>query len=182
MSATPPLTATPGDYRLGVTAQSRLTPELLLSAEHLVTVLPVDGVALDVRPDPIFTIPWGPDNQLQLPDAGYTLWVTNTSNIARTFDVNLTGLEADWLLFNGQTGQDAASVNLTPGGVALVGLYISPTLTALPPAGTFTPLAPSSRPRTTPPLRIMTATPSRFRPCLLTPWRLSQPFNSPRPA
>ncbi len=147
VTLTPPLSALPGVYAIALTAQSVLYPTALVTAEHVVTLGQVDGVALDIRPDPIFTIPWGPrapgasdsdvsQGRMQLTGAGYTVWLTNTSNIARDFTLTVSGLDPAWMSLGGQTGASSLSLALSAGQAVGVGLYLSPTLTALPPAGT----------------------------------------------
>ncbi|MFO7536907.1 MAG: transglutaminase domain-containing protein, partial [Chloroflexota bacterium] len=146
VSAGPPLGSAAGDYSLQVVAQSHTYPGLFVAAEHTVTVMDSEGVALAVHNDPFITVPWGPaaDNavpgstnsgQLQLTGAAFTIDITNTSSIAHTFDLSVSGLAADWVILSGAAGQTAATISLPAGGVGQLGLYISPTL-SLPAAGT----------------------------------------------
>jgi hypothetical protein len=140
--ATPPPGAAPGDYTLLVTAQSVSRPALIASALHTVTTTPYSGLEMDVAPDPLITVPWGPkaegalpgdtnNGQLQLPDAAYTIHVTNTSTVAHLFDIAVSGdVPPDWLILS------TDHVTLPAGGSGQVGLYISPTVTTLPPPGT----------------------------------------------
>ncbi len=149
VTAAPPLGAAPGDYAISLTAQSGQFPTLSTTATHLVTVNPFNGLEAALQPDPLLTVPWGPPApgatadsltaKLQLPDAAYAIWITNTSTISHTFDVMVDGLAGDWVLLNGEMGSGAASLLLPAGAVARLSLVISPTLTVLPPAGTLYP-------------------------------------------
>ena len=82
-------------------------------------------------------MPWGPaspntypefnNGRLQLPDAAFTLDITNTATVSHTFDVNVTGLPDGWLLLSGEpAAQTQTAVTLPAGGVGQLGLYISP--------------------------------------------------------
>ncbi len=151
VTATPPLGTVPGDYAVRVSVQSSAHPDLVASAVHTVTVTPAQGVALDVAPDPQFTVPWGPgdpnaspgdtnDGRIQLTGAAFTVDVTNTSTVAHTFNLSVSGLPDGWtLLSTAVTPTNSASITLPSGGVGQVGLYISPTVTMLPPPGTVEP-------------------------------------------
>ena len=61
VTATPPSGAAPADYTLVVTAQSATSPNLILTAEHTVTITSYDGIQLDLVPDPLITVPMGPE-------------------------------------------------------------------------------------------------------------------------
>lgn len=139
--------AQPDNYTFQVIAQSYSQPELVVTGEFIVTIIPYNGINLDVVEESLITVPWGPGNpnalpgdnnngQVQLPDAAYTINITNTSTVSHTFDVSVSGLPDGWLLLSGAEGQTMTALTLPAGGVGQVGLYISPTVTALPPAGT----------------------------------------------
>jgi len=139
ITATPPLGATPGDYAILVTAESSAYPDLFVSAIHVVTTTPFQGMVMAVAEDSLITVPIGPakpgtlpgdtnSGQIQLPDAAYTIDVTNTSTVSHTFDVSVTGLPAGWLILSGAEGNTDTTVTLPAGGVGQIGLYISPTL------------------------------------------------------
>jgi uncharacterized repeat protein (TIGR01451 family) len=153
VTATPGVnTAVEGDYTFSIVAQSYTRPELVASTEHTVSILPHQGMEMDVASDPFTTVPWGPANpdalpgdtnngQLQLTGAAYTVGITNTSTTSHTFAIDVSGLPDGWLILSGAEGQTQTFVTLPAGGVGQVGLYISPTLTALPPAGTAYPFS-----------------------------------------
>ncbi len=149
ISATPPLGAEPGDYAILVTAQSSTYPDLFASAVHTVSTISYQGMALDVAEDPLITVPWGPadpnalpgdtnNSRVQLPGAAYTIDITNTSTTSHTFSISISGpyLPSDWLVLSGAEGQTTITLSLPAGDVGQIGLYISPTVTALPLAGT----------------------------------------------
>jgi uncharacterized membrane protein/uncharacterized protein YegL len=145
LTVTPTLTTAPGDYSLLVTAQSDLYPTAVAAVEHLVTVEPIQGVEVTIQPDPIYTIPFGqPDNplntttnngQIQIPDAAYAVQIVNRSSQPHTFDVTVSGLNPDWLIFAGGEGQTAAQVTLPAGGTTWLGLYVQPDTPELPAPG-----------------------------------------------
>ncbi|MDY7075403.1 MAG: hypothetical protein SXV54_00630, partial [Chloroflexota bacterium] len=102
---------------------------------------------MDVAPDPLITVPFGPKDpnalpydtnsgQVQLPGAAFTVDITNTSTVSHTFDVVVTGLPEGWLVLSGNEGYTQTTVTLPAGGIGQVGLYVSPTVTTLPPVGT----------------------------------------------
>jgi len=148
VTATPPLGAESGDYTILVTVQSGSHPDLFASTTHTVTVTPHQGLAVDLAPDHLTTVPFGPaapnaapgdtnNGQLQLTDAAYTVDITNTSTTSHTFNLSESGLPNGWAILSGAgDGATSTSVALPPGGFGQVGLYISPTLEMLPPAGT----------------------------------------------
>jgi uncharacterized membrane protein len=151
VTATLPLGAEPGDYTILVTVQSGSHPDLFASATHTVTVTPHQGLLMGVTPDSLTTVPFGPadpnsapgdtnNGQLQLTDAAYTVDITNTSTTSHTFNLSESGLPNGWAILSGAgDGATSTSVALPPGGFGQVGLYISPTLEMLPPAGTHYP-------------------------------------------
>ncbi len=154
VAATPPTGTPPQDHAILVTARLTSAPSVYASAVHTVTTTSFEGMALRVIPDPLVTVPWGPaasgsrpgstnDGRIQLPDSAYSVRISNTSTVSRTFSLAVTGLPAGWLLFNGSAA-DQTTVHLPPGAVGQVGLYISPTLSTLPPAGTLYPFSVSA--------------------------------------
>lgn len=139
VTAAPPLGATPGDYAILVTAQSSQYPDLFVSAIHTVSTTDFEGMQMAVAEDPLITVPVGPlapnsipgdtnTGQMQLTGAAYTIDITNTSTVSHTFDINVSGLPAGWLILSGAEGDTATSVTLPAGDVGQIGLYISPTL------------------------------------------------------
>jgi uncharacterized membrane protein/PKD repeat protein/uncharacterized protein YegL len=148
LTVTPPLTAAPGDYTVIATAQSHLYPTAVAAAEQVVTVEPIQGVDVTIQPDPIYTIPWGePDGpegatnngQVQIPNAAYTVEIVNRSSQPHTFDVNVSGLNPDWLIFAGAEGQTTTQVTLLAGATTWIGLYVRPDTAVLPAPGTSLP-------------------------------------------
>jgi len=148
VTATPPLGAHPGDYTLLVTVQSSAYPDLFLAAEHTVTVTPYQGMASDVAYDTLITVPTGKlaspplggtgggalpgatnDGRAQVPQAAYTVDITNTSTTSHTFAIDVdTAFPAGWLILSGAEGATQTAVTLPAGGIGQIGLYISPTL------------------------------------------------------
>ncbi|MCI0731835.1 MAG: tandem-95 repeat protein, partial [Chloroflexi bacterium] len=154
VTALPPAGAPPGDYTILVTAQSQSYPDLFVYAEHLVTTIPFQGLELAVAEDELITVPWGEpeaspllfaetnNGQIQLPDAAYTINITNTSTVDHIFEVNVSGLPAGWLLLSGAQPQETTTaISLPAGGVGQLGLYVSPDSPALPAAGTEYPFS-----------------------------------------
>ncbi|MEO6063312.1 MAG: FG-GAP-like repeat-containing protein, partial [Thermoflexales bacterium] len=149
ISAQSGLGAPAGTYALVVVAQSKAYPRLSVSAVHTVTISAFQGMQMSVAPNPLTSVPYGVnqsdnplndtnDGRMQLSGAAFRVDITNTSNLTRSFAANVAGLSASWLIYGGQTGTNARTVALPPGGVGRFGLYISPTL-GLPPAGTSYP-------------------------------------------
>ncbi|MBE2197677.1 MAG: tandem-95 repeat protein [Anaerolinea sp.] len=141
--------ATPGDYVFLVKAQSLHHPELIVSDTHIVTIIPNQGMELNVAPNLQVAVPVGStylnipsgianNGQLQLSEASFTIALTNTSTVSHTFLVQITGLPNDWLLVDGSKGQTQTTITLPPGGVSNIGLYVEPTL-PLPGPGTSYP-------------------------------------------
>ncbi len=143
ITATPPLGATPGDYTIAVTAQSVALPRLQLTVVHTVTLVSVDGAQLTVLPDPLTTVPWGPgtvSGQLQLTQAAYRVVITNTGNLDARYDVTVWNLPVGWSILNNSIGA-TTTVALRAGATTQLGLYVSPTLAALPPVGSAFPFS-----------------------------------------
>jgi uncharacterized membrane protein len=146
VTARPARGAAPGDYAILVTARSATYPDLALSAVHTVSVGAFDGLLLSVQPDPLFTVPMGPEpvsaslirhatnsGRVQVPGAAYTILITNTANGERNVDLSTAGLPAGWTLLSSGPGATEASLALGPGEVGQLGLYVNPG--DLPPAG-----------------------------------------------
>ena len=152
MTAQAPPGASPADYTLLVTAQSYQYPDLFVSAVHTVTVLPHEGVVLSIVEDLLITMPMGPvanplatvsgplghipNGQAEVPGAAYTINVTNTSTADHTFNLSVSGLPAGWTTLSNVGQATATTLDLGPGEMGLVGLYISPTVEALMAPGT----------------------------------------------
>jgi hypothetical protein len=138
---TPQPGAAAGAYTIVVTAQSTTHSALILSAEHTVTIIQHNGFALDLMPDPLITVPMGVkrDNrgfintgQAQVPGAAYLIDVTNTSNAARTYTINVGGLPGGWTLLGGAR-TTSTTLRLPAGARGQIGLYVAPD--SLPAAG-----------------------------------------------
>ncbi len=137
VQALPPIGAAPGEYPILVVVQSVEYPALFLSAVHTVTLAPYEGLDLAVQPEPLITVPMGGDQPAQVPDAAYTIILTNTSSSAYTYTLEISGLPDDWALLS----LPGSSITLPAGGVGVVGLYVAPPISAgLPPAGTTYPI------------------------------------------
>lgn len=151
VTATPPTGAEPGEYSILVAAQSVQSPELVLAAEHRVTLTAFEGVALSLTPDTGTTLPWGTpadeaqanplnNGQAQLTGLTFAVHLTNTSTLSHTFNIAARGAPEGWLVLNGVAGATNTSITLPPGGVARIGLYVIPAGDTLPPAGTSYPI------------------------------------------
>ncbi len=131
---TPQPGAAPGDYVVVVSIQSTSHPTLILTAEHVVTILPYNGFTIDLRPDPLITTPMGneQDNQgfintgkAQVPNAAYVIEVTNQGNTARAYTISVSGLPGGWTLLAGARSTNA-TLQLPPGANGQIGLYVAP--------------------------------------------------------
>ena len=156
MSVLPPDGAAPGDYDIRVTAQSGKYPDLSLSAIHTVSVDSYDDFSLAVVPDDDFTVPMGPvldsyavtgstnTGQAQIPGAAYTIFITNTANLERTYNLTFSGLPAGWTLLSRDMRSTSASLTLPPGELGMLGLYVDPDTDVLPAPGTVYPFTVSA--------------------------------------
>ncbi|MFW6069570.1 MAG: transglutaminase domain-containing protein, partial [bacterium] len=139
VSAQPAPGAPAGEHAILVTTQSVEYPALALSAVHTVTIAEHDGLQLDMRPDPTFTVPMGPASnphdlvpadtntgQAQVPGAAYTINITNTANSPRTIDLAVGGLPQGWTLLSNAPGVTQTSLALDAGEVGQIGLYVAP--------------------------------------------------------
>jgi len=135
VTATAPLAAPPGEYRILVTAGDARS-RVFASTWHTVSVGPRNGVDVVVQVDPLHTVAWGSvpnteltgdtnNGQMQLTDAAFTIVISNTSSVTRSYGLSVAGLPASWSYLS------TASVTLTAGAVGRVGLAVSPTLGTL---------------------------------------------------
>ncbi len=155
-SVLPPDGAAPGDYDIRVTAQSGRYPDLALSAFQTIRVLSFDDFSLAVVPDDDFTVAMGPvldshavtgstnTGQAQIPGAAYTIFITNTANIERTYSLTVSGLPAGWTLLSRDGRSTSASLTLPPGELGMLGLYIDPDTDVMPAPGTVYPFTVSA--------------------------------------
>jgi PKD repeat protein/uncharacterized membrane protein len=154
ISVTPSLGTLPGDYPIRVGAAAADDTTLFATAVHTVTVLPHEGMELDVNPDVLTTVPWGPvatgegvnDGRAQISGVAFTVDITNTSSSAHTFALEVvpSTFAADWIIF-GTRRAPTATLTLPAGGVGQLGLYFQPpcdessTSCDLPSAGSIHP-------------------------------------------
>ena len=142
ISVRPAAGVAPGDYVIQLVAQSKLHPELIETATHTITILNQTSAQTSIVPEPKITVAMGAalitaepnetnDGETEVPGAAYTIVLTNTSGSARTFDVTVSGPPSDWIILNAAR-ITTASVNLSAGEVARLGLYLSPSNGTLP--------------------------------------------------
>ena len=148
VTAQSPSTAVPGDYTILVVAQSSLHPELTATAEHTVTITPIESMSLSLIPEANITVPMGDnafddisnqtnDSEAEIDDAAYIVELANTATTTHTYDIVVTGPTAGWVILNGAR-QTTTAVTLPPGITAQIGLYIQPNDNTIPtPATTF---------------------------------------------
>ena len=146
VTAHPPVGATPANYTLLLVSQSTLHPQLSATTQHIVTITPFEGMALTLTPEPNLTIPMGQafyaaasnqtnDGEAEIPQAAYTIHLTNTATVSHTFVIDVTGPPSDWIILS-STYQDSTTVTLPPGGKTDIGLYLLPPPDTLPTPGT----------------------------------------------
>ena len=151
ITAQSPAGASADTYSILVTAQSIDYADLFVSYVHHVTVTGVNGVAVTVAPDPIYTVPWGPVTdvinfnntvgRVQIPDAAFALTVHNTSSTAQTYNLDVSGLPAGWSILGGEAGSTHMELLLEAGERVQLGLYISPAVSSLPSPGSTYPFS-----------------------------------------
>ena len=149
-TAQSPSTAVPGDYTILVVAQSNLHPELTATAEHTVTITPIETMSLTLIPEANITVPMGDnafddisnqtnDSEAEIDNAAYIVELANTATTTHTYDITVTGPTAGWVILNGAR-QTETAVTLPPGITAQIGLYIQPDPTTVPAPGTTFPI------------------------------------------
>ena len=145
VTITPPPGAEAGAYAVLVSAESAAHPGLFSEAIHTIIIQPYNAVAVGLAPDPLITVPVGDpiidtatsnpnSGQLQLPDAAYTILITNASSMAHDFNVTVSGLPDGWTLLSGGS-DNSTDITLGAGAIGEVGFYIQPSA-PLPAAGT----------------------------------------------
>jgi uncharacterized membrane protein len=183
----------PGNYTIQLVAQSKSHPELMATATHTITILNQTSAQLSIASEPKITVAMGAalitaepnetnDGETEIPGAAYTIVLTNTSGSLRTFDVTVSGPPSDWIIFNAAR-ITTASVNLSAGEVARLGLYLSPSNGTLPAPGTSHPINVTA---TSAPINVQASSsfnmPSQpFNYMLLDPINLYLPPNSSTP-
>ena len=118
-----------GDYPVRVVARSKANPDRVATTTALVAVTPTaPGLALDVTPDPLFTVSY---NGAELPTA-FRAEVRNLGPGADAYTVAITGLPAGFRVLSSGSG-----LTVPAGKTGALGLYLEPTAgTALPAPGT----------------------------------------------
>lgn len=144
VTVTPPLGETAGEYVVLLTAQPHNAIYAFASAIHTVTLTAYSGMQMSVSEDSLTTVTWGEplsgavdgvsNGQVQMPGAAYDIRITNTSQVSHTFQVNVSGLPAGWVVLPQNPGSSTAIMSLGAGEVGVMSFYISPT-SSLPPAG-----------------------------------------------
>ncbi len=183
----------PGDYAVQLVAQSKLHPELIETATHIITILNQASAQLSIVPEPKITVAMGTaliaaepnetnDGETEVPGAAYTIVLTNTSGSTHTFDVAVSGPPSDWIILDAARGT-TTSVDLQAGDVAKIGLYVQPSNGALPAFGTNYPIDVTA---TSTPINVQTSSsfsmPSQpFNYMLLDPANLYLPPHSSTP-
>lgn len=128
------VTATPapglqgGTYPIQIIAQSTTNPDLVAQTTVNVTITPtVPGLTLNVVPDPVFTVPF---DGAQVPSA-FRATIHNNGPTADTFHLTFPNLPSGFTLLNSGT-----SVTVPAGQTGIVGIYLQPSGSQLPPPGT----------------------------------------------
>ncbi|HEV3341450.1 MAG TPA: transglutaminase domain-containing protein, partial [Pirellulales bacterium] len=117
-----------GTYPIQVVAQSTTNSDLVAQGVVEVTVTPTTpGMTLSVTPDTEFTVPF---NGTQLPTA-FRSNVQNTGPAADTYNLTFSSPPAGFALVTSGT-----SVTVPAGQTGILGLYLVPTSSQLPPPAT----------------------------------------------
>jgi len=134
IDATGKVTVTPtpgtqsGTYPIQVIAQSTTNPDLVSQATVEVTVTStMPGMTLAVKPDPLFTAPF---DGAQVPSA-FQATIQNTGPLPDTYNVTFANVPSGWTIVDSGT-----SVTVPAGETGILGVYLQPTGTSLPPPGT----------------------------------------------
>ncbi len=142
--------AQPDDFSIQLVAQSTLHQDLVAAATHTVTIQAVESMELMMVSEPDITVPMGTaayaadsnqtnDGELEIPDAAYTLILSNSASTAHTYNLSVSGPPADWVILNGASGT-GSSVDLEPGAIARIGLYLQSPTGSAPAPGTSYPV------------------------------------------
>ena len=142
--------AQPDDFTIQLVAQSALHPDLVETAAHTVTIQAIKSMDLMIVSEPDMTVPMGAasfaadsnqtnDGEAEIPDAAYTLILSNLASTAHTYNLSVSGPPADWVILNGAPGT-GSSVDLEPGATARIGLYIQSPAGSPPSPGTSYPI------------------------------------------
>lgn len=126
----------PGTYTVQLVGQPQEYPELVVTAEHTITVPNANDLSLEWQEEPNLTVPMGSpaaadvsnqtnDGQAEIPDSAFRLDVSNLSGQNKTMNLTVTGAPAGWLVLDGRQ-QTATSFNLGANERGQVGLYVVP--------------------------------------------------------
>lgn len=183
----------PGNYVIQLVAQSKSHPELIQTATHTITIQNSTSAQLSIAPELKITVAMGlaalnadpnetNDGEVEVPGAAYTIVLTNTSAAARTFDVNVSGPPADWLILSAARST-TATVTLAAGEVTKLGLYVSPSNGTLPAVNTNYPIdvTATSTPINVQASSVFVMPPQPFNRMTLDPANLYLPPNSSTP-
>jgi uncharacterized membrane protein len=132
----------PGNYTVQLVAQPQDFPELLVTAEHTLTIPDAGSLELVWEVEPNITIPMDSaaqqdvsnqtnDGQPEIPDSAFRLGIANYSGQTKNIDLTVSGAPAGWVVLNGAE-QTADTITLAPNQRAQVGLYVVPPTTPSP--------------------------------------------------
>ncbi|MCB9134944.1 MAG: hypothetical protein H6636_05935 [Anaerolineales bacterium] len=150
VTALPAPGAASGTYTIQLVAQAEDHRELVHTAQHTVTVSSLDTVSVSLDSEPDLTVPMGiaqtdavsnqtNDGEAEIGGAAYTIHVANPGQTAHTYNVTVSGPPAGWVWLNGaQT--TSATVSLSAGETAHVGLYLQDPSGNVPAPGTSFPV------------------------------------------
>ncbi|HWB10387.1 MAG TPA: DUF4214 domain-containing protein [Pirellulales bacterium] len=118
-----------GTYPIQIIAQSTTNPDLVSQTTVEITVTATSpGMTLAVMPDTEFSVPF---NGAEIPSA-FRATMHNTGPAADTYDLAFSNVPAGFTI-----SASDASVTVPAGDTGIVGLYLQPAGTTLPPPGTI---------------------------------------------
>ncbi|MCL4266411.1 MAG: VCBS repeat-containing protein [Anaerolineae bacterium] len=134
----------PGTYTVQIVGQPQDYPDVLVMAEHTITIPDDDSLLLGWEAEPNITVPIGDatlddvsnqtnDAEAEIPNSAFRLGVVNFSGQSKTLDVTVTGAPAGWVVLDGRQ-QTSTSFELGPNERSQPGLYVVPP--TLPAPGT----------------------------------------------
>jgi uncharacterized membrane protein len=117
-----------GTYPILLIAQSVTDAALIAQTTVNVTVTPtVAGVTLNVAPDPVYSVPF---NGAQVPSA-FAATLHNNGPAADTYHLTFSNVPAGFTVLSGET-----NLTIPSGQTGVVGVYLQPNGSQLPPPGT----------------------------------------------
>jgi uncharacterized membrane protein len=135
IDSTGKVTATPapglqsGAYSIQIIAQSTTNPDLVAQTTVNVTITPTTpGINFNVNPDPLFTVPF---DGAQVPTA-FQAQIQNLGPAADTYNLTFSNLPSGFTILNSGT-----SVTVPAGQTGILGVYLQPNGSPLPPPGTI---------------------------------------------